>query len=942
MITRILIYIALIWSCMPVYGQQNLSPLPHPEGALHNSLPNGLSYILHPGTGNKTEFRLLIHAGSVQETEAERGVAHFLEHLVFNHTQDFPDGKLVDTLRSLGYRFGRDINAYTSYDRTVYELSILDRNLQSLALNLLKNILAKVEFRQADVEKERQIIIQEIRDFSPNNPFSEEKLEGSIYSNRIPIASEKDVYKLQLKELQHFYKQWYTAEMATLIVTGDFDVNQMESEIRRLYQELPGSGKREKRQNMDSFQPDFQHKLTQIQTEHLSLNTLERIQFADTKPLLYTADFKAQIIEELYQSYLLSQIARSSNQVHYSNIWYLPHQVEHSLEWKASSKEELVSQLSLSASMIGTLRDQPIHKAELDLLKEAYLKKIANLNSNISASSLANHYIDEAAVAYTYLDPSYRHQLSKQLMPEISIDDIQEMHQKIWFDNPQKTKFLFQRQALNTDSLSRYSLDSAWNAGIQQPLVFIDKQDQPTKTDEQQLYTWEMLPEIPFDPQVSIIQEKYFSELQLTEITLSNGIRVAIKPTTNPRDPIVYSYVRRGGLHLLPDSLYDYLQDANYFIGESWINGLSAAESREFESQLEISSLISLTDENLIVNISNTSAHLEDVFQWMYRRLYDYQVPTSDFEAYIQTEISNLGMEKKESLFSRYPAIVLKHQIADEQSKFRKAKELDQPADWEKIDLNLFFEIYDQQVREADQAYFIVSGPIQVEDVKQKALRYFSHIPTVQASSKLPLKEERQNLNGLGQAVPVVQKNLAFHPEDMNQRLDVALMFKGSIQAQLKEYIIAQLINEYFNTLFLVEAREKSGLVYSPYSEIDISFYPQVQSYLSLHFSAQQQDIPTLKKIAMELAQQLQVKHIDAQQLKALKRAIKTNKNTHLQQASSTTWVDKLREIFLNYESLASFNDYEIILEDISAEDIRQVSETIFSMQEPLLFYVKP
>ncbi|MDR0195432.1 MAG: insulinase family protein, partial [Myroides sp.] len=137
--TQILYFFASVLCPLLAVGQSTFSDLPKANKAIYGTLDNGLNYIIHPIPQQKTEYRLVLNVGSLQERDDEKGFAHFLEHMIFNGSDDFPGRQAIDTLQRLGYQFGRDINAYTTYERTVYDLSLLDIRQQDLAINILGN-----------------------------------------------------------------------------------------------------------------------------------------------------------------------------------------------------------------------------------------------------------------------------------------------------------------------------------------------------------------------------------------------------------------------------------------------------------------------------------------------------------------------------------------------------------------------------------------------------------------------------------------------------------------------------------------------------------------------------------------------------------------------------------------------------------------------------------
>lgn len=262
-----------------IWGQRSLNALPQAEQAVYGQLENGLNYIIHPTAQQKTEYRLVLNVGSLQEKDNEQGYAHFLEHMLFNGSTDFPNRQMVDTLQRLGYRFGRDINAYTTYERTVYELSLLNPNQQDLAIHILANFLGKATLSVDEIEKEKKIVIQEIRDFGTASTFDAKKLEGSAHANRLPISSEKQIQTLDPDRLTAFYKQWYNPTLATVIITGNTNPKAAIQQIETYFSAFKGNDALDREQSKDTFYPIFDSRFVRTDKKQSKANTLEILRF---------------------------------------------------------------------------------------------------------------------------------------------------------------------------------------------------------------------------------------------------------------------------------------------------------------------------------------------------------------------------------------------------------------------------------------------------------------------------------------------------------------------------------------------------------------------------------------------------------------------------------------------------------------------------------------
>ncbi len=219
-------------------------PIPDDDSVRTGLLDNGLRYYVrsNDNPGGKAEMRLVVGAGSVDEFGPSSGVAHFVEHMLFNGTEQFPENELIDVLRSFGAAFGADINAYTTFDETVYSLTVpnADESVQT-GLSVLEQWLSHVTFDSDQVIAERGVVLDEwrIRTQSTDGRLfdvaEQMYLSGSAYAGRSPIGTQDSISGMTDTELRSFYDTWYRPDNAAIVVVGDVDVDGVEADIQRLF-----------------------------------------------------------------------------------------------------------------------------------------------------------------------------------------------------------------------------------------------------------------------------------------------------------------------------------------------------------------------------------------------------------------------------------------------------------------------------------------------------------------------------------------------------------------------------------------------------------------------------------------------------------------------------------------------------------------------------------
>lgn len=931
--TQILYFFALVLCPLFAVGQGTFSKLPKADKAIYGTLDNGLNYIIHPTPQQKTEYRLVLNVGSLQERDNEKGYAHFLEHMIFNGSTDFPNHQAVDTLQRLGYRFGRDINAYTTYERTVYELSLLDDKQLDLAVNILANFLGKAQLNLTDIEKERKIVIQEIKDYGTESTFNLKKLEGSQQAHRLPVSTEENIIGLDPIRLKAFYQQWYSPSLATIIITGNVDPTVAKEYINKHFSTLKGNAKLDRKQSERNFTPSFDKALEIVNNKEANTNKLEIIRFTDAPFLATKEEFKQQIIEQLYKQWLNKKLSQANSQANAHSTWYLPSMNENAIEVTVKNKEELAKRISLVASVLNTMSTKGIHKEELERYKQDVLTH-AVPSEEVDATYLANAYIDEVVVNSHYISPRDKHLLLTEVLSEITKDDVLIKHNNTWATNSANLYLLTANDSLGNNTTVD-ELNTYWSEGATQTLIFKKKKQKKEQHRARGTFSWKAMPSISKDHTSSVIKEQRYTNIGVTELTLSNGLRIGIKPTQANDDNFILTVFTRNGLGQIPVNQRKYYQDASYFIDSAWINGLTQDGYMQVGSDREVSTLVSLSNEASIVNTSSRIGNTKDLFEWTYRKMYDYIEPTQDFKEYIAENTANIGTAKQSSSLLNNPSIQIQHQIEE----YKKgapvlSEELTTTEDWQQLSLENFFSLYNNAYANLADNYVLISGNFDIDEIKAKAIHYFGHLQSKQTMNisidnnafKSPVKEI---------------KRITLNSADI-ERTDATLVFRGIIAPTLKESIIAQMARELFNNHFLLLSREKEGLVYSPSSDVEVSIYPNPKTAVSLFFSASLEDLDKLEDLAIEVIKTIQSKPISTADLEQMKLAILNNKKLHLTESSTYQWIEKLREVQLNFGSLSDFDKYEEILHSITPEDVKNTAKTMFSTDSYGVFLVTP
>ena len=222
-------------------------PLPLDPAIRMGKLPNGFTYYIRKNTEpkNRVQLYLVNKVGSVLEEDDQRGLAHFMEHMSFNGTAHYPKNDLVHYLQKSGVRFGADLNAYTSFDETVYQLPIPSDGpaLLKNGLMIMRDWAPNATLDPNEINDERGVVLEEKRLGKGAQERMRDKylpviLNDSRYSDRLPIGTDSVLNNFQNLLILQFYKDWYRPDLQALIVVGDINVDSMEIQIKKLFSDL--------------------------------------------------------------------------------------------------------------------------------------------------------------------------------------------------------------------------------------------------------------------------------------------------------------------------------------------------------------------------------------------------------------------------------------------------------------------------------------------------------------------------------------------------------------------------------------------------------------------------------------------------------------------------------------------------------------------------------
>jgi zinc protease len=734
MIRKLLRIAAGILALAPVVRAQQAAPLQMTQALgvdpaiTVGTLANGMRYYIRKNTepAKRAELRLAINAGSINEDDNQRGYAHFVEHTAFNGTRNFRKNDLVKYLQSIGVRFGADLNAYTGFDETVYQLSIPTDTARIVeqAFLILEDWAHGQIFDSTEVVSERGVVQEEWRgglgaSERMMNAAIPIILKDSKYAQRIPIGTQESILSAQPSILKKFYQDWYRPDLMAIVAVGDFDVKEIEALISKHFSGLQRVAN--PRPRVESPVPNNVAPLIAITTDPENTSSGISIDIKHPARTVRTVgDYRRQLAEGLYFSIInsrLREIAQRSDPpfigAGVSNGGFIGRTVE-SLSFGATVKDNGIER-GIEAVLMEVRRvDQfGFLEAELNRAKENTLRSYqrmyderAKTHSGALVNELVGNFLEGEVIPG--IEMEYR--LANQVIPSITLAEVNSLardwitdeNRVIWVNAPKK------------EGISVPTAD--------QVIAVIDRAAKAQVTPwVENLADAPLLASLPAPGRV--VSTKTVDAVGLTEWTLSNGARVLVKPTDFKADEVLFSATSPGGNSLVPDSEY---MSAVFAPTIMQLSGLGEFNAVDLQKKLAgkvagANASISTISEGLAGGASPKD--LETLFQLIHLRFTGARIDSNAIAAFksaAQTQLANRPLNPN-SWFEDTVSVTMT------QNHFRARPPT--PAIFAELDAQKALQFYRERFANAGDFTFLFVGSINLESLKPLVEKYLASLP---------------------------------------------------------------------------------------------------------------------------------------------------------------------------------------------------------------------
>jgi zinc protease len=895
-------------------------------------LANGLTYYIRTNKKpeKKVELRLVINAGSILEDDDQQGLAHMCEHMAFNGTTNFKKNDIISYLQSIGVGFGNDLNAYTSFDETVYMLPIpTDKpgNIEK-GFQILEDWAHNVTYLDEDIENERNIILEESRLGKGAEDRMFKKVypilfEGSKYANRLPIGKDEIIKNHKYDVIRRFYKDWYRPNLMAVVVVGDIDAANAEALIKKHFAGLTNPANERPREVATVPAYTLSKGLVTTDKEATNYSAMLAYSAVATKESTTIGEYKNDIVERMFTT-LLNQRLRELTQKEnppflYAGVGFDSYArgYESFQAQAVAGSGDIAKSLAVVVEEIEKVKRFGFTQAEVDRAKTNLLTNMERSfkeRDKTESSSFVEEYIRNFLTNEPIPGIEVEYNYYKELLPKISLQDVNAIANKLK-DNSNFTTFITGPESNDTKLPNNEELVTLVNNTAAKKDIKAYEEKAIATT----LFSKKLTPG-------KIIATAKNAKLGTTTYTLSNGIKVTIKKTDFKNDQILMGAKRYGGTNNYGVADKYNSSYATQVIGAMGIGNFSPTDLRKALTgkTASVNPVFSETTDGF--NGSSTVKDFETMLQLLNLYVYEPRKDTSLFKSFVQKGKSQtvfmMANPQVSFIDTLYKTMYNNNPLAP--IAIPKAEYYD------KINLDRTIGIFKERFSDLTGMHFTFVGSLPKDTTEQLILQYIASLPT---SKKVYTYKD----NGLRPAKGV--KNITVLKGKEPKALILAMYSGETVYSEDLE-LKASAISEVLNIKIIEDLREKIQGIYGGGIFGGVEKYP----YGNYTYFAQ---LPCGPEKADTLIVALN-SQIDSIKLKGPDTAtLNKVKQQWIEQAKTAakengTWLRKIQSVMVDGDNADRFLNYEKYVTALTPAQIQATAKLLFNGKNVITAVLKP
>lgn len=891
--------------------------IPIDESVKIGKLKNGLTYYIKQNAKpeNKVDLRLIVNAGSIQEADDQQGLAHFMEHMAFNGTKNFPKNQLVDYLQSIGVKFGQHLNAYTSFDETVYFLPIpsddkakLDKGFQILSDWAFNVVLTKEE-----IDKERGVVLEEFRigqgaQKRMMGNFMPKLFYQSHYANRLPIGKKEILENFKPDVLQRFYKDWYRPDLMAVVVVGDINVEEMEKKIIKEFSKYKNPRKAPERKYFDV--PNHKETFVAIETDKEATSPNVQIVYKDQGlPIKITTqgDLRKVTIESLFSQMINDRLSQKSEDKnppfiygysYHGKLWARTKEAYQSVSMaKENGQLDALKALVLENERVKkygfTQEELDRAKSEVLVYAEKSFSERDKQNSSYFVNKYQSHFLEQTPIS----NPDWAYEFMKSVVPTIKLAEINELITKYIHDDnrvviltgPEKDGIIKPTEAQVLAQLKVNEAEVTPYNEVKLPEQLVTNLPAPGK----------------------IVKRDENKKLGTKSFTLSNGAKVTYKVTDFKNDEILFQAVSKGGTNLLSDATYKQLATAISGVARTGVAGVKAVDLPKYYAgkYVSVNPYISSISEGF--SGTATPKDLEYLFEGVYAYVTNLNY---DEETFKTNADKNLSFMK--NILSQ-PSNYFYKEISDftQKNNTRYTGFLPTEADYSLENYKKAYEVYKERFANIGDFEFFFVGNIDGAKLEDLATKYLATLP---ANTVKEAVVDTKSRSFMGEHKMVVNKG-------QDPKSNVIIRFTGETTYDAKEALALSALGEVLTIKLVEELRENESGVYGVGANGSMGKLPYGSYNFQISFPCGPENAEKLTESALRELNKMIAEGPSQKDLDKYKEGEILDNKKDLKE--NKTWLSSLSSSYLNDTNPERILTYEDRVKALTVKELQDVAK---------------
>ena len=918
---KIIRIIFILWFGIAVSSiaqEYNLSDkLPIDKNVRIGKLPNGLTYYIRKNSTPKdrVELRLAINAGSVLEDEDQRGLAHFTEHMAFNGTTHFAKNDLISYLQSVGVKFGTHLNAYTSFDETVYRLLVpTDKSeVVDKALLVLEDWAHNITFDPQQIEGERGVITEEWRIGRGANQRMQDKFFPVVffqsqYAQRLPIGKKEVIQGFKPESIVRFYKDWYRPDLMAVVVVGDIDLDQYEQKIKDHFNNIPVRTAERPRTIFPV--PDHAATLYSIITDKEATQTqvmvYSKTAHKDDNTL---GDYRNFVVQQLYYFMLnqrFGELSRSSEPPFISarSSFQAIARNKDAFYVSARVRENGVEKgLKTLLEEMGKVKKFGFTESELARAKKSITLKYDHAyterdksESEGYANELVRHFLAKEAVPGV----PFEYEFTKNQLPSISLKEVNDYDNSFISDS---------NRVVVVTAPDKEGITLPTEEKLRAVVSEVANETLEAYSDKAATFTWPGAKPAAG----SIVKEEYNKALNMTTWTLSNGVKVLLKPTDFKNNEIYAYAYSKGGHNLYPDADFFSALYASALVNESGIANLSKSGMIKAFAGKEVSVTPFINGNSEGVSGKTDPQDLETFFQLTNLYFTQAKIDSATFKTFVTKTKSSLATLQlnPQKYFEDQTSRILS-------SNHPRGGGFPTGADLDKINPKRALEIFHERFANAGDFTFMIVGAIDLGKIKPLIETYIASLPATSA---------RETTKDLGIRPPKgkVEKSVF---KGTDPKSNVNLTFSGAVKYDPTDDYLLKSLNDVLTIKFMESLREEKSGVYGVRSSGRFAKFPYENYTEQVTFQCAPENVEGLITAALTVIDKVKKEGVEATDLNKVRETQKRELEVNLK--TNAYWINEIAKDVIYGIPFSDGTDDAQQIDKLSSKELQKVAKKYF------------